>query len=61
MHKKSKLPKISDQEAAELTQAVQFAYGDDEADEFFDKAMEWATHLRALRLARERSSDPTNL
>ena len=54
MHKKSKVPKISDKEAAELTQAVQFAYGNEAADAWFDNVMKGAKHFRALRLAREK-------
>ena len=45
--KKFKLPKISDKAAEELTQAANFAYGNDEADKFFDDVM-------ALAIAKEK-------
>ena len=35
--KKSKLPKVSDKEAAELAQACRMAFGDQSVDEFMDE------------------------
>ena len=37
--KKRKAPKISEKEIAELTQAVQFAFGDQAADQFIDEVL----------------------
>jgi|ERR1039458_1667994 hypothetical protein len=51
--KKFKLPKISDKKAGELTQAAKFAYGNDEADKFFDDAMARAIAKRERREAHD--------
>lgn len=55
-HKKFKMPKISEKEAAELAEACRFAFGDPAADEFFDKEMEEVLRLRKLRLERGQQS-----
>jgi hypothetical protein len=51
MSKKFKMPKISKEEIEELTRACQFAFGDPEADEFFDQVMAKARHYSKLRPA----------
>jgi hypothetical protein len=53
MSKKSKIPKLSKKEIAELAQAVQFAFSDPAADEFFDQVMAEARRLDEQRLERE--------
>lgn len=53
MSKKFKKPKLSEKEIAELTQAVQFAFGDPVADEFFDEAMTEARRRGGRRLERD--------
>ena len=50
--KKFKLPKISEKEVAELTQAAQFAFGNDEADKWFDDVMALARAKEKRWLAR---------
>lgn len=59
MHKKSKFPKISEKEAAELAQACRMAFGNEAADKFFDDAMAEARRLRKLRLERESDGEWT--
>jgi len=51
--KQFKLPKISDKEAEDLTQAAKFAYGNDEADKFFDDVMARAIAKRERREAHD--------
>ena len=50
--KKFKLPKTSDKEAENLTRACRMAYGNDEADKWFDDIMAPARAKRERRLAR---------
>ena len=54
--KKLKLPKISDQDAAELAEACRSAFGNDAADEFFDEVMAGARTERKLRLELEQQT-----
>ena len=56
MHKKLKVPKISDKEAEELAEACRMAFGDAAADEFFDEVMEGAMRLRKCRESRNEQS-----
>jgi hypothetical protein len=48
MSKKFKMPKLSEKEIAELTQAAQFAFSDPVADEFFDEVMTEARRVQKL-------------
>ena len=50
--KKFKMPKLSEQEIAELTQACQMAFADPAADEFFEEVMAEARRLEKLWPAR---------
>ena len=52
MSKKSRIPKISEQEADELAQACRFAFGNETADEFLDQVLAEARWLRKRRIAR---------
>jgi hypothetical protein len=49
MKKTFKVPKLSDKEIAELTQACHMAFGGPAADEFLDRVMAKAEHHRQLR------------
>ena len=50
--KKVKLPKISDREAEDLTRTCRMAFGNDEADKFFDDVMARAIAKQEQRAAR---------
>ena len=56
MHKKLKLPKISDKEAEELAQACRLAFGGHPMDEFMDKVFAVAREHRKRRLERGQQS-----
>ncbi|MGA9780146.1 MAG: hypothetical protein WBS33_17940 [Verrucomicrobiia bacterium] len=49
MHKKSKLPNISEKEATELARACRLALGDHPMDAFIDRAFEEAAEHRRRR------------
>lgn len=51
-----KMPNFSKKEIAELTQAAQFAFGNDSSDEFMDKAFAYARELRERREKRGEQS-----
>jgi hypothetical protein len=59
MPEKFKAPKISDKLADELAQACRFAYGNEAADDFFDKIMAGARKLRQRRDEREAWGEQT--
>ena len=50
--KQFKLPKISDKEAEDLTRTCRMAFGNDEADKFFDDVMARAIAKQEQRAAR---------
>jgi len=56
MHKKSKLPKISDKQAAEIIQAAKFAYGNKSVDDFMERVFASILKHRKRCLEREEQS-----
>jgi hypothetical protein len=56
MPKKVKVPKVSEKEIQELTQACRYAFGSDDVDTFMDKVFAEARRLQELRKARGEQS-----